>query len=1644
MQIRVLGHVEASVDDRPLSLGGSKQRAVLAMLALDANRSVSADRLIDGLWGDDAPHSAPKMVQNYIWRLRRILDEDGGAEIVTHGRGYELRIDPDAVDVRRLERLVSEAGRAAEAGRPPDAARDAVALFRGEPLADLSVEPFAAAEIRRLEDLRMTATELAIDADLAAGRHREMVGRIETLLAQAPLRERLHAQRMLALYRCGRQAEALEAFRDARSTLVDEVGIEPGPELRGLHDAILRQDPSLDVLPAPAEFPAELDIATAPPVTGREGELRRLRTSWQRAAGGTGALVTVVGAYGMGKTRLAAELAADVHRDGATVLYATGTGAPEAALAAITRTRDAKRPALLVLDDADRAPRDVHAALAELARVVDSLPALVLATGVQPAALDRLAPRDRVVLAPLDAEAVRLVAGFYAPAGGSEAPVEALLATSDGVARRVHQAASEWARQEATRRVDDVAGRAAAGRSRARALEAELAGTVVDLQSARERARLASGGGRDAGRPAVCPYKGLASFHLADAEYFFGREQLVAELVARLVGAPLLGVVGPSGSGKSSVLRAGLMHAIAGGVLPGSDGWARVVMRPGEHPMGELRRACSGLGEQRAVIAVDQFEELFTACRDEEERREFVAALVRATDDRNSVVLALRADFYGRCAAYPDLARLLAANQALVGQMARDELRRAIERPAQRAGLSVEPELVDELLSDVEGRPGGLPLMSTALLQLWRDRDGQRLRAAAYARSGGVQGAVARLAEDAFLRLDASQQAAARKVLLRLADDGERGATVRRRVDLAELQAFEDVVARLTESRLLTTSDGSVEVAHEALLREWPRLRHWLAEDVEGRRLHRQLGDAAHAWDEAGRDPGDLYRGARLTAALEWRAGHEDELSATERAFLDAGRAAGERAHRRLRIALAGVSLLLVAAVVAGLVALDQRRGARTEARTAQAQRLGAQALSEEALDRSLLLARQGVALDDSLATRSNLLAALLRSPAALRVMRGDGGRMLAVAVHPSGRRIIAGDNQGSLAVFDEGGRRLAGGFRTGLPVQAIRFSPDGTRVAVASGHEGVGAFDLLDAVTLRRIAHRRLGWSGEPFRILAFSPDSRVVATSFAPWNEDESRPGRGLLERWDARTGRRLGQPVALTREGDFLVSFISAGRVVTMREDERELVVRDAATGRPIRRVHASGVHWVSAVSRDGHFAALGRDDGSVQLVDLLTGRARTASGRHDAPVQGAAFTADGRTLVTAGDDAKVMVWDVAAATATAAFEGHAGRVTSVAVSPDGRTAYTASLDGTVIAWDLSGSRRFGRLFAATPRHGVRTISETGVAPEGGGAYNLSVSPRGDMLAVAQWEGFINLHDSRGRPIGRFHAVEREPAGYAAFAPDGRTLAVTGGDGSLGFWDARTRTRLAPPVRVSQTAVWRSQFSADGRWLAFSGQDSVVRLWDGRRHAPVRTRRLDQLPRDLALRPDGKVLVVPATWGPGQGYVDVLSVPSLERVARIAMTNGRWSSFSRDGRLLILGDHEGRAQIYDGRTFKPRGRPLLGHAGYVLTADFSPDARMVATSSSDGTVRLWDTASSRLIGRPLPAIPNVQTGAAFIGGGSRLVAVSDNGQGFLWDIRPSAWMRRACAVAGRTLTRAEWDDALPGSEYRPACGPKDEEGS
>ena len=632
-------------------------------------------------------------------------------------------------------------------------------------------------------------------------------------------------------------------------------------------------------------------------LAGRDDELARLsRAPGRSAREGRGGIAVVHGPLGIGKTRLAAELARAALREGMVVQY-LGADAPPAA---VDRAAAGDRATLVVIDEPGP---DLLRRVTALARDAHERRVLFLVLQTERAGL---AGDPVIELGPLGPEAVDEIARLYLPAGSQAATPPALAAESGGVPATVHSLAATWARDQAAEALDASADRTAAERRDLRAAEADLAGDVLALQAADERGRRLGGETDGAPEPAVCPFLGLTPFDAAQAEYFFGRERLVAELVARLVGSPLLAVIGPSGSGKSSAVRAGLLPALADGGLPGSERWRQVLMRPGEHPLSELERTLP-TDDGRVLLVVDQFEEVFTACRDPAERTAFLDALVGLAEDREphaQVVIAMRADFYGRCAAHDGLARLIGANQVLVGPMRRDELRRAIEEPARRVGLRVEPSLTDALISDVLDAPGGLPLLSAALLEQWREREGRTMRHATYERTGGVHGAVGRLAEHTYARLGEPERQAARRILMRLADAGEQeSAFVRRRVPLDELDPGRDAptaaaLEALIDSRLVTADEDTLEVAHEALLSEWPRLRSWLEEDTEGRRLHQHLTHAALDWQAAGREPGELYRGARLASALDWSAGHEEDLNALERGFLDESRAAAERDGR--------------------------------------------------------------------------------------------------------------------------------------------------------------------------------------------------------------------------------------------------------------------------------------------------------------------------------------------------------------------------------------------------------------------------------------------------------------------------------------------------------------------------------------------------------------------------------------------------------------------------------------------------------------------------------------------------------------------------------------------------------------------------
>ena len=1457
MRIRLLGTVDVDVDNRPLKLAGPKQRAVLSMLALSANSTVSVERLIEGLWGEEPPTTAAKMVQQYVSQLRRLLPEASTTRIATHGRGYELQIDPAAIDALCFERLVGLAANGN--GDRGDLAREALALWHGAPLAGMGEEPFAAAEVRRLEELHLGATELALEDDLAAGRHAEVIGQLRALVDEHPLRERLRALLMLALYRAGRQAESLDAFRDVRYTLVETLGLEPGPELRRLQEAILRQDPAL----------------------------------------------------------------------------------------------------------------------------------------------------DRVV------------------------PDEA------------------WASRETAQRLDAGAGLASRRRTELRELEHELAADVVDLHTL--RGRVAQPGPVQT----ACPFKGLQPFDVDDAELFFGRERLVAELVARLPGTSLLGVIGPSGSGKSSVVRAGLLPALAAGVLSGSERWTRVLLRPGEQPGAALARALGGvplpaaLGRvepgERLLVVVDQFEEVFTVCTEPAERVAFLDELAGTaaadTDGRLLVVLALRADFYGACASHPRFARLLGANQVLVGPMRPDELGRAIEEPATAAGLVVEPELAARLVEETAGRTGGLPLLSTTLLELWERRSDDRLTIRAYERTGGVNGAVARLAERAYDRLSSGEAAVARNMLVRLAGAGEAEVAVKRQVPLAELDLGRDAAARrvldvLTANRLVTVGGDTVEVAHEALLREWPRLRSWLEQDAEARRLHRHVTLAAREWEAGGRDPGELYRGARLASALDLAAEHGDVLNRLEREFLDEARLVSEResvrAHRmnrRLRMLLAGALVALVAAGALGLVALDQRGDARRTATVAEAQRLGAQALTVDELDRALLLARTGVALEDSVATRGNLLAALLRVPRGSLGVLPDvrDNAIYGIALSPRGDRIAVGDHVGEVRLFDARTRRELASYRLrpGL-VQRLAFSPDGATLAVAGQepeNEPPGALiDVLDARTLERLQRivlpppRAGGIAGAS---PVFAADGRRLIVLQIPFSDQPQAVFRVDLDR-----GAIVGRPFRFPGSASDPAYSSDRRRLFVTSGPEDATYELDTTDLHVIARHPAGGT--AVALHPDEDLLAVGAEDGSVRLVELPSGRVHRLAGKHDAGASAMEFSADGRTLVSGDSNGGLIAWDVEHRSLRERFEGHTATVGTVDITPDGRTAITAgSEDGTVAFWDLDDSRRTVRHVPLASRFVADESTPRGVA----------VSPDDRTLAVTHENGTVELLDtSTLEPRAVLDALD-QLALATDFSPDGRLLAVAGDKGELGLWDART---LAPVRRLQGLRGWTqaAAFSPNGRLVAAGDYSDKPRLliWDvasGRQTAfetPF-------APAQLTFSPNGRLL---AAAGRERG-VEVRDVVSGRLVGKPPLNEmARSVAFSPDGTLLFVGQYNGTGMFFSTEDWKPAGPGIRGHGQRVLNARFTPDGRTLATSSADGTVQLWDVASRLAIGAPLVVQRDDLVASILSRDGGHLYALPTGTEGMRLTLTPRLWLDLSCAIAGRELTRREWEEVLPDRPYRQVCAP------
>src|SRR5829696_2261932 len=1147
-------------------------------------------------------------------------------------------------------------------------------------------------------------------------------------------------------------------------------------------------------------------------------------------------------------------------------------------------------------------------------------------------------------------------------------------------------------------------------------------------------------------RAGPCPYRGLMAFQPEDGDLFFGRENVVAAAVEQLVAGGFMAVVGASGSGKSSLVRAGLVPA-----LRRAREGSVAVMTPGSDPERELRRS---LEPRPPLLVVDQLEEAFALCRDEAVRGRFFDALMDSCQaGSTSVVVALRADFYGRCAEHPRLATALAAHQCLLGPMQIDELRRAIEGPARAAGLRLEAGLIDTMLAEVEGEPGALPLLSHALYESWARREGRVLTRAGYQAAGGVRGAIAHTAEEVFLGCSPEEQALMRRMLLQLTEVGEATEDTRRRVALAELIPEGEggaeataVLERLAGARLLVVGDDSAEIAHEALIREWPRLRGWLADDREALRTERQLTTAARAWEEAGREEADLYRGPRLAAAVELADG-ERQLSRVEREFLEASRDAQDRElrsarrrARRLRGLLAAVAALLVAALIAGSFALIQRGSARRSATVAQAGRLAAQSreVAGQHPDVGLLLALEAGRLDDSIDTRGSLLGALEHGSRIHAWLRGFDSPVNATAFSPDGRRLatvtLAGTTLWDTATWKPDGPPLRSSQGAW---EGADFSPDGRTLAIAGGE---GKVELWD-VERRRLRRELAGPRAAPLSMVRYSPDGSVIA---AGGQEDNH------VTLWDAVSGRVIAAPIETNPPGGGAqsISFSPDSKRIAVPGAAGTVGIWEVATGRRAGKPLSIGRAEVEeAIFADGGRTLIASDDsGSVSMVDIATGRPiRRPLSVGDEPAAMLDLSPDGRLLAAASYQGSVFLWDrKTGAPYGSPLTADTSPLNDVAFSPDGRTLVSAHLRSAVV-WNVDGEQAIGR-----PLGGPTDL-----------ATDVSFSPDGKHLAAGRLDGGTTVYDAATRrPALRIDGDSAVTA--VAFAPDGKRVAVGTIHGKVRFFDARSGAAVGPPLDEGNAAIWQVGFSPDGRLLAvavdpngaggFNAQqrDGNVQLWDvdsrsrvGREIAPGRGSVLS-----LAFSRDGTLLAT----GSYRGQVDLWDVAMRERRGtpmRVADDGIPSVALDPSGRLVAAGGATGPVRVWRAGDQRPAFPPLSGHTAPVTGAAFDPGGSYLATTSLLGGTRLWDPETGLGYGDELVAaarpgsltpssdLPFLGLGNAFSPDGKVLAVAGVETRPMLWDVDPAVWRRRACAIAGRNLSREEWKLYLPpGKRYRATC--------
>jgi len=1156
--------------------------------------------------------------------------------------------------------------------------------------------------------------------------------------------------------------------------------------------------------------------------------------------------------------------------------------------------------------------------------------------------------------------------------------------------------------------------------------EPEVAARLLELAAAVRR--------EDAPASGLPPYKGLLHFDEIDAEWFFGREALTAQLVNHLhhqieTGQRFLAIVGASGSGKSSVARAGIVPSLRWQAPSAS--WPVTVSTPTAHPLEALahslgteskkastwrklaaemqtdpntlaqvlERSANAAGARHALLIVDQFEEIFTLCQDEIERIGYINNLLHAAllpDGKGVILIVLRADFYAHCARFENLRQALAQHQEFIGPMSNEDLRRAIEEPARRGHWDFEPGLVDLLLHDVgaePGRvpePGALPLLEHALLTTWQRRRGRTLTLSGYTASGGVGGAIAETAESVFYdQLEPAQRLIARQIFLRLTELGgdPTSSGTRRRVTFDELisrpedrQMVQEVLQTLADSRLITTDQDSAEVAHEALIREWPTLRTWLEEDRERLRLHRRLANAAQEWELLGRDPEGLYRGARLAQSLEWSALHSGELNSLERAFLDASAAQAEdealereaqrlreldaarqlaetehahaetqaRSNQHLRRQAFFLVLALVAAGTLAVIAIVFGQRAVQAGKLSFSRELAAAAVNNLDIDpeRSTLLALHALDQADTLEARNALHQSIPELHLLQRMPAHEDGAV-DVTFSPDGARLASIGEDRSAKIWDAASGELLLTLQSTAdePSASVAFSPDGNTLAAAY----TTRVELWDLNTARQIATLEgqsvgsdMGYNLNVGQV-AFSGDGNYLAVA----NMD------GTSKVWDLAS-----QSVLLTLAGESLppkalVYCLEDTRLATAG-DEGIVTIWDAATGENLFTLALGGIIHALSASRDGTLLAAASEDGAVKVWDCQSGDELSHLPR-SVGMYDLAFLADG-SLATAGQDGVTRVWEALSGQLLLSLPGHASTVIGVAGNPDGTRIATSGYDSTLRIWD------------ALPGREVWTIpAHQGIA------WDAEYSPDGKTIASASVDGSVKVWDATTGDLRSSLTPSRDTMmGFSsmAFSPDASRIAAGSLNGDIQVWDTLTE-EPAGILSGHTNMVVDLAFSPDGRRLASASWDGTAKTWDLSSLDEVTTFKGHTQPAgvmSIAFSPDGEILYS----GADDNYVRAWEADTGVQLRSFSADDKDVYAVAvhPDGKLLAMADQDGTITLWNISTGEKVHR-FFGHAGLVFRLAFNQDGSRLASASFDRLAKVWDTSTGEelfsLFGNP-----------------------------------------------------------------------------